>query len=220
MADSALTVHVMHQYDAFATYGPVPKISISGVGGAKVFAIGMGMVYLIAEYEGIPHTFQLNIVLHVPNNIWNLMSIPLWEEPAGQGAHFKDHQVILTTDKTTQKVGTPIAKGPKINRKLYRIPFKLAPSPDLQSIRDILCFSTRKAPIPWEIWHHRFGHIVYSGLENLKHLDLVKELEVDLQSPQPDCIACVEVKALEVPYGQTLQKITKVRQLTHTDLWG
>lgn len=119
VADSASTVHVTHQRQAFATYGLVPKISITGIGGMKVFMVGMGTVYLITEYNERIMTLQLNDVLHVPGNLRNLMSIPLWEEPAGQGTHFEDHQVVLTMNKTAQKAGTPIAKGPKINSRLY-----------------------------------------------------------------------------------------------------
>ena len=220
VADLASTVHVMHQRNAFATYGPVPKISITGMGGIKAFVVGMGTVYLNAEYEGNMITLQLNNVLHIPGNQRNLMSIPLWEEPAGRGAHFKDHQVVLTMNKTAQKAGTPIAKGLKINSKLYRIPFKLAPSPDSQSIKDILCFSTTKPSTPWEVWHRRFGHIAYSGLKMLARLDLVEGLEVNPRSPQPDCIACTEAKESEKPYGLASDKATKVGQLTYTDLWG
>ena len=50
--------------------------------------------------------------------------------------------------------------------------------------------------------------------------DLVVGLEVNMKSPQPDCIACIEGKQTEEPYGQVSEKETKVGQLTHTDLWG
>jgi len=204
----------------FATYGPVPKITITGVGGVKAFATSMGTVYLNAELDRTVRTLQLNNVLHIPESNRNLMSIPLWEEPVGCSAHFEDHQVVLTMNKTTQKAGIPIARGPKINSRLYRILFTLAPSPDSQSIEDVLCFSTTKTLVPWEVWHRRFGHISYSSLEKLAHSDLVVGLKVNMRSPQPDCIACIEGKQTEEPYGQVSEKETKVGQLTHTNLWG
>lgn len=91
VADSASTVHITHQRDAFATYGLISKISVIGIGGMKVFAIGIGTIYLSTEYKGTPHTFQLNDVLHIPSTLRNLISIPLWEDPKGRGAHFEDH---------------------------------------------------------------------------------------------------------------------------------
>jgi len=49
---------------------------------------------------------------------------------------------------------------------------------------------------------------------------MVEGLNVNLLSPKPDCIACIEAKIHEAPYGPTMKKYTKPRELTHMDLWG
>ena len=51
-------------------------------------------------------------------------------------------------------------------------------------------------------------------------LDLVDGIQVDTKSPKPDCIACTEAKLFEAPYGPTSHTETKIRELTHVDLWG
>jgi len=49
---------------------------------------------------------------------------------------------------------------------------------------------------------------------------MVEGLNMNLLSPKPDCIACIEAKIHEAPYGPTTKKYTKPRELTHMDLWG
>ena len=49
---------------------------------------------------------------------------------------------------------------------------------------------------------------------------MVDGLNVNLLSPKPDCIACIEAKLHEAPYGPTTEKFSKPGELTHIDLWG
>ena len=72
----------------------------------------------------------------------------------------------------------------------------------------------------WETWHRRYGHIGYSGLQKLLDLELVDGFEINVHSPKPDCIPCMEAKLSEVPYGPATVRETKPGQLTHFDLWG
>jgi hypothetical protein len=37
---------------------------------------------------------------------------------------------------------------------------------------------------------------------------------------KPDCIACTEAKMSQAPYGLIKEKLSKLGELTHVDLWG
>ena len=79
--------------------------------------------------------------------------------------------------------GTTIAEGKKLLNKLYKIPFKLDPPPAKTTVENVEKESTTQSAnvstIPWEVWHKHFGHISYTGLQNLLRLDLVDGLNVD-----------------------------------------
>ena len=83
VADSVSTVHVMNQRNTFVTYNPVPKILVTGVGGVKAFAIAQGTVNLYSECNGMTHMLMLKNVLHILNNLNNLLSVIRWEDVLG-----------------------------------------------------------------------------------------------------------------------------------------
>jgi hypothetical protein len=80
----------------------------------------------------------------------------------------KYHKVTLTA-----KDDILIARGPKLENKLYRLSFALATAPTSDTEPELAYFTTNIQKLPWEILHWHFGHISYSGLEKLVHLDLV-----------------------------------------------
>jgi hypothetical protein len=81
-------------------------------------------------------------------------------------------------------------------------------------------FNVASPSITWETWHRRFGHVGYSGIKKLLDNQLVDGLEIDMNSPKPDCIACTEAKLSEAPYGPASEQQMKPGELTHMDLWG
>ena len=64
-------------------------------------------------------------------------------------------------------------------------------------------FQTTKHTQSWEVWHKRYGHIGYSGLQRLLDLNLVDGFTVNAKIPKPDCIACTEAKQTEEPFNTT-----------------
>ena len=72
----------------------------------------------------------------------------------------------------------------------------------------------------WKTWHRRYGHVGYSRLQKLLDLELVDGFEINVHSPKPDCISCMEAKLSEGPYGPATVQETKPGQLTHFDLSG
>ena len=58
------------------------------------------------------------------------------------------------------------------------------------------------------------------GIQGLVCCNLVEGLVVDVNTPKPDCIACVEVKVTVAPFGPASHMQRKKGKLTHIDLWG
>jgi len=117
---------------------------------------------------------------------------------------------LLTKDKRT------IARGAKVRNNLYKLRFKHAP----RMTHSDCAFNATSSSQTWETWHRRFGHVGYSGIKGLLDNKLVDGLQIDQNSPKPDCIACPEAKLSEAPYGPASGRLTKPGELTHMDLWG
>ena len=75
-------------------------------------------------------------------------------------------------------------------------------------------------PQTWEMWHRKFGHVGYEGLQKLLSDRLINGMNVDRKSPQPDCVACTEAKMSVKPFAKVVHRNTKPGQLTHIDVWG
>jgi len=111
-----------------------------------------------------------------------------------------------------------IARGDKLSNKLYKMSFKLVPKPPPNDYK--FSFNANISALSWEIWHKRFGHVGYLGLQKLMDKSMVDGFHVDMRSPRPDCVACTEAKHSEKPFGLAEKRVTKLGELTHVDLWG
>jgi hypothetical protein len=60
-------------------------------------------------------------------------------------------------------------------------------------------FATNDA-LSWETWHHRYGHMGYTGLQRIYDQNLVEGFDVNTQTPKPNCIAYTEGKLAVKPY--------------------
>jgi hypothetical protein len=65
-----------------------------------------------------------------------------------------------------------------------------------------------------------FGHISYHGLQLLLANQMVDSFNIDINSPKPDCIACMEAKQHVESFLKTTDRKTEAGELTHIDLWG
>jgi hypothetical protein len=57
-----------------------------------------------------------------------------------------------------------------------------------------------RTPHKWIDWHKRFGHIVYSGLQQLYNEKLADGMVVNEHSPMLDCEACMQAKQTQAPF--------------------
>jgi hypothetical protein len=66
LADSATTLHVTHQREAFIAYTLMENGSVTVMGGKEVKIEGWGAVKLILTCNGHNHILCLEDILHVP----------------------------------------------------------------------------------------------------------------------------------------------------------
>ena len=83
LADSAMTLHISNQCEAFTTLHPLTDTLVSGVGNAKTKAEGQGTVELISSCNGHDFILQLEDVLYIPTNCINLISLGKWNKAGG-----------------------------------------------------------------------------------------------------------------------------------------
>jgi GAG-pre-integrase domain/Integrase core domain len=217
LADSVTTSHVTNQHDAFKTFKPLNGITVPGVGNVKAKAEGRGTVVLISYYDGHKYMLELQDVLYIPTNQNNFLSLGKWDKGGGQYVGGKGVLTLITKD------GKPVVHGTKVENNLYHLnvitsqPNKLL----LEQVKFVpQTLFIHEPAQSWEIWHKRYGHVSYSGLQKLLDHNLVEGFNVNSQSSKPDCIACTKSKQSIEPFGLSSDWQTVPGELTHIDLWG
>src|ERR1700724_1051277 len=90
----------------------------------------------------------------------------------------------------------------------------------MQSSSKHTSYIAQATPKSWETWHRRFGHISYSGLQELLTQKLVNGFDIDETSSQPDCQACTEAKQSIPSFPKKAEhRAEKLEELTHIDVW-
>ena len=215
MADSATTSHVTNQREAFITFTPMHDIPVAGVGNVQTCAKGRGTIILESTYKGFRHNLRLQDTLYIPTNQNNLLSLGRWE---------RDGRTCILGNGTLtliERDGEHIAIGTKTQNNLYIMKLTTHyPKKNMQPTAKSCRFANAANAPSWETWHWRFGHISYSGLQQLLDMNLVTGFDVDESSPKPDCPACTKAKQSEELYRSVSKRATKPGEFTHMDLWG
>jgi transposase InsO family protein len=177
----------------------------------KSFAIAKGTVFLQSECDGEIHTLRLNNVLHIPNTDNSLLSLGCWEQSFGRQIHAQYGKITLLTEK-----GIAVARGIRLSNRLYQMAFTISREPaDAE-----YAFHAQAFQPSWEVWHRKYAHVSYSGLQHLLDNKMVDGFDVDTSTDKPDCVACTEAKLIRSPYGPATDRFTKPGELMHVDLWG
>src|ERR1700676_4456570 len=92
-----------------------------------------------------------------------------------------------------------------------------SPTLTSESSQTFVCTESAQS---WETWHKHYGHIGYSGLQKLLDNNMVEGLKVNMNTPKPDCVACMEAKQHVEPFPKITNRNTQTGDLTHIDLWG
>ena len=218
VADSATTSHICNAREAFSEYTPATDVTVAGVGNAKMTIAGRGTVKVTSRCEGREHILRLENVLHIPSNRNNLLALGRWEQ---KGRTYTGRDGILTLHDAK---GMAIAKGTRIQNNLYKMQFqprdKIRTQFDTCETGTQITFSNTSNARDWETWHRRYGHVSYDGLRKLYKRGLVDGMIIDENSPQPDCVTCIEAKMTVEPYKSLDKRYLTPGELTHIDVWG
>jgi GAG-pre-integrase domain len=206
LANSGTTSHVFNKRAMFTDYCPLNDIYVGGVGGTKTRAHGKGTIRVLAEMKSGKCIIKLNDVLHVPECKHNLISLGRWEDN-GRSYRAQNGTLTLYTSKDN-----PVIQGERSQNNLYWLKLHITQQDEH------LAFNATK--ITWDTWHHRFGHIGYSGLQKLREKNLVSRFTPELRSPKPDCGPCTQAKLAHKPFPSTAMRTNTIGILTHIDLWG
>src|SRR6266576_5857247 len=180
LADTATTSHIASEKKDFTVYRKIDR-TITGVGDARVKAVGCGSVILTSHVDGETHTIALNDVLHVPSATDNLLSVGRFVERGNTFVATKFGAFLF--DGNESLVATA-----KLDGSLFHLDVKV--THELSNVSKPVKYS-------WMEWHKRFGHIAVSGLQHLRRRNLVDGFDVDESSELQDCEACVRAKQTE-----------------------
>lgn len=138
-----------------------------------------------------------------------------WDEAGGTYTGGGGLITLITSN------GRQVTMGNKINNHLYKMKMSLQGFTSNQfSQESPKAFVGNETALSWETWHCQYGHVRYTGLQNLLRGNLVKGFNVNVQTPKPDCITCTQVKQHVELFPKAVQHNMKPGELTHIDVWG
>jgi len=173
LADSATTSHITNHRDVCTIYENIADIAVGGIGQQSTHACGRGTVTLELRCARQKYSIQLENVLYVPETKNNLFSLGRWE---ANGCYYSGQQGKINLYAQNSVC---VAQGQKIENNLYKICLYL-PSRNRTGRNNFEhAFASSLRTLTWELWHKRFGHILYSGLQCLHNLRLVDSFTVD-----------------------------------------
>ena len=203
LADTGTTSHIACNKSQFSAYRKADK-NITGVGNTCVKVIGSGAIVLTTQANGNMNKILLNDVLHVPTATDSLFSVGRFIERGNTftanktGGYFYNSQggLIMTSE---------------LRNALF--PLNASLSSNVANVS--------RGSHTWLEWHKCFGHIAISGLQHLRHGNLIDGFDVDESSELMDCETCIQAKQSRNPFPSAVDhETTFPGELTHIDLWG
>ena len=132
-----------------------------------------------------------------------------WDKAGGRYIGGQNQLILISKD------GKNVAKGNKISNNLYKINLKPG---NCGLITHPQSYAAVEPAQSWETWHQQFGHVSYTGLQQMLNKSLVDGFNVDKMTSKPDCRACIESKGSEEPFQKQSKRETVPGELTHIDL--
>ena len=163
------------------------------MGNVETRATGIGNVELISIVNRKTYVIVLEDILYILNTNNSLISLGRLDEKGYRWERYKGILDIKTAD------GQVIATGKRVNNRLYEMAVETQQAPEEVPHTNATCQDKQHS---WEIWHRRYGHVGYHGLERMLREKLVDGFTVDTDSPKPDCSACTAAKLSVTPFAQ------------------
>ena len=170
LANSATISHVSNAHEMFTNFQLLQKAAVTGVGNTSVQAEGEGTIELESEINGQKFIIKLNDVLYIPSNKQNLLSLGRWDKAGGRYIGGQNQLILISKD------GENVAKGNKISNNLYKINLKPRNCGLITHPQGYVAVEPAQS---WETWHQQFGHVGYTGLQQMLNKNLVDGFNVD-----------------------------------------
>lgn len=208
--DSGCTQHMSDQRSFFTNFRPIAKLErpIDGIGGAKLYARGIGDIAVSRRANGIKIDGWLRDVLYVPQLTVNLVSIGCITENGYMVVFSKDSAKIMQKDDT-------VMEGSRIGKTLYRLDIS-AKTPPITS----LIASSSSATL--NVWHERLSHVSHDIVKKMATSNHVIGMDVEpvKEDRNQYCNGCNLGKMHKLPFSTSTRTTTRVGELIHTDLVG
>ncbi len=198
--DTGATCHISPTKSDFKSLRPIAPHPITGVGGARVHATGVGSIELcIASNQKV----VLEDVLYIPTSTVRLVSV-LCLNRSGRYVSCFDSDSCWVTNKA----GAIILRGTVLeSRRLYGLtlhsPRVGHTRPTTPAPTSAAHFASRTPDL--ETWHRRLGHCGNDTIVEMARKNVVQGMLIDLSSAPPRCNHCILGK-------QTRSAVPKVRE--------
>ena len=208
LLDSGTTSHICTIREAFTEFHPV-KETLNGVGKQGADVLGRGNITVKFECDGKEFIHRLSNVLYTPSAPNCLLSLSRIDDAGGK-VDFEKGKCWIRDKK-----GMVIGEGEK-HQRLYLLRGRAI----LQEKEQANYASTRK--LTWDQWHHRYGHISITTLQQLEREGLVSGLSIDQSSiPSKTCEACTAAKQTHKPFPQEAENRSEIPgERVVSDVWG
>jgi hypothetical protein len=207
--DSGAGKHITGHRDILLNYKELPQPRPIEYGDGKILeAVGVGDV-VMARSLSKDAKLVARGVLHVPGNKMNLLSV--------SAATAKGITVEFSPQMAHIYKGADLIAGAAQVQGLYMLY-----TPPVYAKETILLANPKESAV---LWHKRFGHIGYSGLERLVSSGMVTGInlgphEIKQAAASGVCGTCVDAKQTRMPFGAAEDKSAKPLDLIHMDLCG
>ncbi|PKU78070.1 Retrovirus-related Pol polyprotein from transposon TNT 1-94 [Dendrobium catenatum] len=173
------------------SFGDDSKIEVKGKGN------------ILIRLKNGNHQFISNVYF-VPNMRSNILSLGQLLEK-GYDIHLKNNYLFLKDN-----IGTLIAKVPMSRNRMFLL--------NIQN--DVAkCLKACYKDVSW-LWHLRFGHLNFGGLELLSKKEMVRGLPC-IKHPDQVCEACLLGKHFRKSFPrESSSRAQKPLELIHTDVCG
>ena len=210
VADTGATRHMTPHHHWFVSYAPfVTPIRLAD--NTVIHSTGVGTVRFQPLINGKPqHLLEFQDVLHVPDLRSNLLSVLYL---------VKNHKFIvhIYSDRMDfEREGTVRFTAPIDASNTAYLAGQVVPALESAQLS-----SQSTLPLDASLWHRRFAHFHYAGVQKIIADKLVEGLRLESHSsPHPICEPCLAGKLNAAPFPKSLTVTSHLLQLVHSDVHG
>ena len=202
--DSGATRHISPYKADFTSYKTLsPPAYLNTANQQRFPAIGEGNLVVQVPNNGTESSLTLRNALHAPAVAYTLVSIGALDEE-GYTATIRNGRLEILSPR-----GERVGLIPRTPRRLY----KVVHVPD--SVDTVELISAMEL-------HRRLGHIAVATARKLVESGAVQGIELDPDSQESACDACIFVRATRLPMSKPRISVPAKHfgDEVHTDVWG